>query len=268
MTSILDLIYDPAKKRRKRRVMIYGPDGVGKSTWASQAPNPLFVQTEDGLSGLKGIKCLPRCRDVKTFGEQMTALLDVDPFPFETLVVDSLTGLEPIAQERALQLYNAEHKPVDSYESIPYGKGQQFSLKAWKRILDLLERFNIEKNVTIVLIGHAQIIKFSDPTSESYDRYGPKLEKEVSAAVREWCDEYLFATHKIYTTSEGTGFRERKKASNGADRVLKTFGAGAFLAKRRINMPDEIPMTWAAYQQCVDANIEERGVAALDEEVD
>ena len=267
MDSILDLLYDPSQKRRKRRVMVYGPDGVGKSTWAAQSPRPLFLQTEDGLSGIKGVKALPRCLTVKAFGDQVNGLLALDPFPFGTIVIDSLTGLEPIAQERALQLYNEEHKPVDAYEAIPYGKGPQFAVKAWKRILDLFERFNIEKDVTVILIGHAQVVRFADPTGDAFDRYAPKLEKDVSAAVREWCDEYFFASHKVYTTTEGAGFRERKKATGGSDRVLKTFGAGAFLAKRRIAMPDEIEMTWQAYQQCVDANIEERGIAALDEEI-
>ena len=70
----------------------------------------------------------------------------------------------------------------------------------------------------------------------------------------------------MHTTTDGKGFQERKKAVGSGDRVLKTAGAAAFLAKRRIQMPDTIPLSWSAYMEYVEANNEERGVAALDEE--
>ena len=31
------------------RLLVYGTEGIGKSTFAAQAPHPIFVQTEDGL---------------------------------------------------------------------------------------------------------------------------------------------------------------------------------------------------------------------------
>ena len=34
------------------RLIIYGPPGLGKTTLASEFPNPVFIQTEDGLGNL------------------------------------------------------------------------------------------------------------------------------------------------------------------------------------------------------------------------
>ena len=46
--GMLDSIQS-GKENRPPRIMIYGAEGVGKSTFAASAPNPVFIQTEDGL---------------------------------------------------------------------------------------------------------------------------------------------------------------------------------------------------------------------------
>ena len=40
------------KENKPPRLFIYGQEGVGKSTVGAAAPNPIFVQTEDGLGEL------------------------------------------------------------------------------------------------------------------------------------------------------------------------------------------------------------------------
>lgn len=267
MQSIFDLMYDPAKRQRKRRLMIYGQDGIGKSTFAAQAPKPLFIQTELGLSDIKGVKALPRCRTFLEFASYIKQIHEADSVPFESLVIDGTTGLTPLVNQQAVADYNAENgKSIDAFEAIPYGAGPSWALKVWRLILDRLEEINIDKDIWVILVGHVQIEPFKNPAGDNYDHYVPKLEKTASAAVREWCDEYFFATQVVHTTTDGKGFQERKKAVGNGDRVLKTAGAAAFLAKRRIQMPDTIPLSWSAYMEYVEANNEECGTAALDEE--
>ena len=267
MQSIFDLMYDPAKRQRKRRLMIYGQDGIGKSTFAAQAPTPLFIQTELGLSDIRGVKALPRCKTFLDFAGYVKQIREAETVPFEALIIDSLTGLETLVKQQALADYNNENsKSLDAYESIPYGAGPAWALKVWRLILDRLEEINIDKDIWVILVGHVQIEPFKNPAGDNYDRYVPKLEKTASAAVREWCDEYFFATQVVHVATDGKGFQERRKAVGSGDRVLKTAGAAAFLAKRRIQMPDTIPLSWSAYLEYVEANHEESGTAALDEE--
>ena len=47
------------KEERALKVVIYGPEGIGKSTFAGQFPYPLFIDTEGGTSNLnvRRIKC-------------------------------------------------------------------------------------------------------------------------------------------------------------------------------------------------------------------
>ena len=35
------------------RILIYGPHGIGKTTFGSQAPDPVFIPTEDGLGSIQ-----------------------------------------------------------------------------------------------------------------------------------------------------------------------------------------------------------------------
>jgi hypothetical protein len=58
------------------RILCYGIEGVGKSTFASQAPKPVFIQCEDGLDEL-----------------------DVDKFPLATKYDDVLSALAELRQE-------------------------------------------------------------------------------------------------------------------------------------------------------------------------
>ena len=40
------------KQAKAQRVIIYGTEGIGKSTLASQFPNPLFIDTEGSTSNM------------------------------------------------------------------------------------------------------------------------------------------------------------------------------------------------------------------------
>ena len=74
------------------RLMIHGTEGIGKSTTASQAPKPIFIQTEDGL-GQIDCDSFPLAG---SFGDVVKALsaLYADKHDYQTVVIDSLDWLE------------------------------------------------------------------------------------------------------------------------------------------------------------------------------
>jgi len=224
-----------------RRVMLYGTHGIGKSTFASCAPKPVFLQTEDGLGEIDCDK-LPLST---TFGEAMKALSELytEPHPYQTIVVDSLDWLERLIWAEVCRKRN-----VESIEDIGYAKGYIFALTQWREFIEGLSALRNDKGMTAVLIAHARIERFENPETESYDRYVPRLHKLAAAVVQEWCDEVFFATYKVYTKQTEEGFnRKRSQGIGTGERIIRTQERPAHVAKNRLNLPEELPLDWNAY---------------------
>ena len=139
-----------------RRVMIYGTQGIGKSTMGAMAPKPIFLQTEDGLAG---IEC-DRFPLAKSFTDVMQALAELysAEHAYLTVVIDSLDWLE-----RLIHAEICEKRQVENIEDIGYSKGYVFALKQWRDVLDGLDALRNERGMGVVLIAHARIERFENP---------------------------------------------------------------------------------------------------------
>lgn len=224
-----------------RRVLLYGTQGIGKSTFAANSDKPIFIQTEDGLGEIACDK-FPLC---ESFDQVMAALSDLytEKHPYRTVAVDSLDWLERLIWADVCRKRN-----VGSIEDIGYAKGYAFSLTQWREFLEGLSALRRDKSMTVALIAHARIEKFENPETESYDRYVPRLHKLASAVVQEWCDEVLFATYKVHTKNTDEGFgRKGTRGIGSGERILRTTERPAHMAKNRLNLPEELPLDWNAY---------------------
>ena len=227
---------------RPPRITVYGTAGVGKTTFGSSAPNPVFVLTEDGLGQLQATS-FPLAR---TFGEVLEALdaLLVEQHDFETVVVDSLDWLEPLIWAEV-----AAQNGVQSIEHIGYGKGYIFATDLWRAYLDRLNRLRDERNMVVIQLGHSVIKRFDSPEHEPYDRYEIKLHARAAALVQEHSDCVLFANYRISTTKADVGFQKKvNRAVGTGERVLYSQERPAFLAKNRYNLPHDLPMDWSVLQ--------------------
>ncbi len=239
-----------------RRTLVYGTHGVGKSTFGAMADAPIFVPTEDGLGG---IEC-ERFPLAAKYADVVNALaaLYTEPHEYRTVVIDSLDWLERLIWAKVCQDRN-----VESIEDIPYGKGYVFALTQWREVLAGLDALRNERGMGVILIAHAQIEKFANPETDTYDRYSPRLHKQASALIQEWCDEVLFATYAIHTKTTDEGFGRRRVQGIGTgERIIRTTERPAHVAKNRLNLPDEIPLDYRAYAAVV------RGEAPVDEAAD
>ena len=229
------------KQAAPRRVMLYGVHGVGKSTFASCAPSPIFIQTEDGLGG---INC-NRFPLAETFDQVMAALAELytEPHQYQTVVLDSLDWLERLIWEHV-----CHERKVGSVEDFDYGKGYVFALTPWRRILKALTALRGKRGMTVLLIAHSRIERFNDPETESYDRYAPCLQRLASALVQEWCDEVLFANYRVFVkVTEGEFNKKLAKGHGTGERIIRTTERPAHLAKNRLGLPEELPLDWKAY---------------------
>ncbi len=230
-----------------RRVMLYGTPGIGKSQFAAHSDRPIFIQTEDGLGQIDCEKFPP----AQSFDDVIRALSELytAEHNYRTVVVDTLDWLE-----RLIWAEVCRRKMVESIEDIGYQKGYTFALNHWRDVLTGLDALRRDRDMAVLLVAHCKIEKFDDPANESYDRYSPRLHKLASAVVTEWCDEVLFATYKVYTRQSDEGFNRKKTRGLGdGERVIYTTERPAHVAKNRLNLPDEMPLDFRAYAQCVAA---------------
>ena len=222
------------------RVLIYGPAGVGKTSFGASAPAAIFIQTEDGAD-VVGADRFPLA---ETYADVEAAIgtLAKEDHKYATVVVDSLDWLETLIWQRVCQV----HK-IQSIEELGYGKGYVFALDIWRSFLDGLNFLRTQKQMAVIMLAHSHIKRFEDPASEGYDRYEIKLHQKASGVCMESADLVGFATYRVSTKEVDGGFGRKKSVAVGTgERVLRTAERPAFIAKSRYTIPDELPLSWDA----------------------
>ncbi|MCL2646859.1 MAG: ATP-binding protein [Phycisphaerales bacterium] len=239
------------RKHSPPRLLIYGVEGVGKSTTAADAPAPIFIPTEDGLDQID-CASFPLAKNLVDVETALNSLIH-EQHNFETVVIDSSDWLERLVWDALCEQYG-----VASIEKVDggYARGYTHALTHWRRILANLDTLRNQRGMCVILLAHAKVEKFEDPEHAAYDRYSPRLHKHVTALLTEWADAVLFATRKIITKTESGGFgRDRTIASglgrDGGERILRTVGSPACVAKNRYSLPAELPLSWSALMQAM-----------------
>jgi hypothetical protein len=228
------------------RILIYGPQKIGKSSFGSLADRPVFVQTEDGLDGIEGADAFPLAHSFEDVMSSLQSLLD-DEHEFKTVVIDSLDWFEPLVWKETISRvpYGDKGKKVENIEDYGYGKGFAHAMDVWMDYINLLNELRDTKGMTVIQICHAQIRKFENPETDIYDRYELKLQKSAAAKMMEHSDIILFANYFVGVKKEEKSMSKegRKRAVGSGERVLYTEERPAFMAGNRYGLPSEIPFT-------------------------
>lgn len=224
------------------RVLVYGVEGIGKSTFAAGAPSPVFIQTEDGLGSL-AVDHFPVASKVSDVLDAISTLFD-GGHDFKTVVIDSLDWLETLIWRDIEAKYDAK--------DLAYGKGAMIAADKWREILDGLTALRNDRGMAVILIAHTEIKRFDSPETEPYDRYQPKLQARSSALVREWCDAVLFANYKTLIKKDDVGFNKTvSRGITNGERLLFTSERPAYMAKNRYSLPESIPLSWEAFESAI-----------------
>jgi len=234
------------------RLVVYGPPGVGKTTLAASAPNPVFLALEDGLGTLDVPVLAGETGRIASWAEFGEALQMCEELDCKTVVIDSITAAQDLLFAQV-----AREENVKSIADVPYGKGYPRALPRWLGMLSKLDDLRA-RGKAIIAIGHSQVEPYADPEGEPYDRHALRLHQQAEgkpslrAATMEWADIVGFATMRSFKRKVGKGFDERTVAV-GNERVLYTTPAPARTVKSRYTLPDELPLEWAAIMQALKA---------------
>lgn len=220
-------------------VVLYGPEGIGKTTLASQFPKPIFIDLENGSDTMD----VARTDTPKSFNDVlnlMTLIQTEDEF--QTVVIDTADKLEQLVTAHVLE----EHH-LKSIEDAGYGKGYTYIAEEMTRFLRKCGDL-IDAGKNVVIVAHAAMRKFEQPDEMgAYDRWELKLSKKSAPLVKEWADMVLFLNYK---TTVITDDKTKSKKAMGGKRVMYTTHHPAWDAKNRFGLDDMLPMEFEAIAHC------------------
>lgn len=235
-------------------LLVYGPDGVGKTAFAAGAPAPLFLGAESGTNHLNVNRLA-----IRTLDDAKAAFtsLATESHSFKTAVIDTADWLESTVYEHVIR----KHGKPDwtSIEDFGFGKGRVHALEAWKELIVQINAVR-DKGMGVIILAHSLVKKFEDPsTPQGYERFQLKLQSgagsDVAGLLREFVDTVMFMNYETLTSTE-----DKKRAFGDGTRVLYTRRTPAYDAKNRFGLPAQIRLpedplntgkAWAFYYETV-----------------
>lgn len=223
-----------------KKIVIYGPEGIGKSTFASQFPDPVFIDTEGSTKDM----------DVARFDKATSWMMILQQVQYvinhpgccRSLVIDTADWAEQIEVASL-----CDEKGWSGLEDLGYGKGYTYSAEKFGKFLNLLEDV-IGKGVNVVITAHAQLRKVELPEEMgAYDHWEMKTSKKVAPMIREWADAVFFANFKTRVIEV-----DRKKKAQGGQRVMYTNHTPFWDAKNRYGLPDEVPFEYESIRHIIE----------------
>ena len=220
-------------QKRAYRTIIYGPEGIGKSTLASKFPDVVFIDFEHGTDTMDVARF-----DTPTSLDELVHLLNsiAQEDCCKTVVLDTADRVEQIITKHI-----CDSKGLKSIEDAGYGKGYTYLLEAWIELLKVLDAV-IESGKNVVLVAHAQMRKFEQPDEMgAYDRWELKLSKKTAPIIKEWSDMLLFCNYKTTVTEDP---KTKSKTAVGGKRVMYATHSPIYDAKNRFGLPDQMEMSF------------------------
>lgn len=226
------------------RVLIYGAEKVGKSSFAAGAPSPVFITRDNGTDHLD----VARFPQPHKWTEFLEALREVETgdHDFKSLVIDPANMFEPLCHAEIVG---------DSGDSIEawnggFGRGYDAALDRWRVVINAVERIWAKRRMNVIFVAHSTVKKFNDPEGPAYERHEIGMaNKRVADELKRWVEVILFAKREAFGKYDDKA-RKFRAAGSGV-RVAYTEWTPAYDAGNRWSLPSELPLGWREYEDAV-----------------
>lgn len=233
------------KKPAPRRVLIHGDQGIGKTGFLANSPDPIIIPTEAGQDDYD-VDRFPLCKTLSDVLGCINWLASSENnHKYKTCGIDSLSAWERLACK---EIAKAASKPT--VEEIAYGKGIAAVGEKCGELLDALESLRQSKRMNIVLIAHTYVDTEKLADGGEFTRYEPQLrDKHVKPRIVQWCDEIIFARIPVNLGPAGDkaqparGYKER--------RMYLDDKPWCVCKKHLAELPDEMDLDAKAYWNAV-----------------
>lgn len=220
--------------------LIYGVDGIGKSSLGSEWPDAIYLATA-GERPPNDVD-LPKA-DIESYDDLKSIVgeLLTEDHAFKTVIIDSVDGLEPLLNAETCARIGATSIDENAQGSpAAFGKGYVAADVEWGEFMSACMALT-ERGIAVVLIAHPEIKRFDSPTTDPYDRYGIKLQKRAAALVREQSDIVAFLNYRVSIKEKEVGPKKKiGHAEGGKERQIHLSEGAGFVAKNRFCMPDAV----------------------------
>lgn len=224
------------------KLIIYGDNGVGKTTFCAGARNPILWDLEGNSGHIEGVDkktdlfCLEDCE------EYLSDLLNHN-HDYKTLIIDSLDSLETLFAEKITRKHSASE--------LGFGKSKDIWAKYIKEFIEKLNKLQRVKKMNILITANWKVKQVNNPMADGYDRHDLRINEAFRTGFCTWVQCILLAMKDVIIDNTNTGGFGKKKAKDIKRHVLYTSGSPVYYGKNVFNLPEKLPLEWEEFSNHV-----------------
>jgi hypothetical protein len=221
------------------RLLMFGVEGIGKTSFGASMPKPIFIDPETGSGQVDAA----RFPTPQNFNDVLDAARELrqEKHEYLSVIVDTVDWIEPLIWKHI-----CVRDRMHDIEQYGFGKGFNVALEEWRILLRELEALEREKGMNVLLLGHSAVKTFKNPEGPDFDRYEPQIHAKAAGVLKQWPRAVLFAHYEQYAEKENRYALKAKGFATG-ERLLFTNRTAAYDAKNRYDLPASVPLSWDAF---------------------
>jgi hypothetical protein len=216
-------------EKKARKLIVYGPPKLGKSTFVGSAKNALMIPTENRVDHIQCAKT-----DVITSYQELLDIFDYllnnEKHTYKRIILDTLDEFEPLLHKAICEKHGWDSLVEDKNKEVNFSKGLKYhAVVGWRKFLNNCDAMR-DAGFDIIFVAHSQIIKINPPDKETYDKYAMKVDPNALPIIEGWADIIGFYDQELFINKQGDGFNKRGKAISTDKRILHLQGNSAAMS--------------------------------------